>query len=522
MPSVMYFSFVLSEFHPRFFGDSSRHAHRGDPSGLRAPDLRVALRETSLPHVLRDLRRLPRAGLADDDDDLVVLHGLDQRLAVRVDGQGRAIRRHGFAFRLRLLRLLFLHDLPRGELRLLDLLPLHHHAVLLDLLLLAAAALLVRALADAAHDLVLDELNLILEDVLVLLPLRRLVLRAKLRGRHPDLMLLPHLLLPERVRVVRVFRVLVPIERDLEPLIPAATVALVVRIRHAIPVLHHRVDVANLRRRERVYLLPVRDVPLLLLRELLALEQVLLDLYHVLQLFELLRLALLQVLLSRHLPKVRKQLVLLVRGEMLPAPRFLHLLLQRERALRPGRELLRLVLVPRAQSLFEFLLFDSILLPSLVRETRRPRLGVLPRGLLFLPSLARGASRADHLERALARSHRGLVLLAVALPVPSRRSSQFLRLRRALLLLPLRLRRRARVLALVVVVVVVEHRVRAVALRGRERVALVALRRGRRLPRAAAIAAASADSREEIARERARGRAARESLRAELVRQRAR
>ena len=68
-----------------------RHTHGSDATRLRAADLHALGGVAVLVQILRNLRRLARARLADDDEDLVIAHGLQKLLAVVVDGQCLAV-----------------------------------------------------------------------------------------------------------------------------------------------------------------------------------------------------------------------------------------------------------------------------------------------------------------------------------------------------------------------------------------------------------------------------------------------
>lgn len=66
---------LLSQTAAVLLRDSLRHRHGGHTARLRAADLPSG-RVTRLCQVLGDLSGFPRAGLSDDDQDLVVVNGL--------------------------------------------------------------------------------------------------------------------------------------------------------------------------------------------------------------------------------------------------------------------------------------------------------------------------------------------------------------------------------------------------------------------------------------------------------------
>lgn len=62
-------------------GDTRGDGHGRDAARLGAPDLEAVLRVTGLVKVLRELRRLARAGFTLDDEDLILRHGLEELFA---------------------------------------------------------------------------------------------------------------------------------------------------------------------------------------------------------------------------------------------------------------------------------------------------------------------------------------------------------------------------------------------------------------------------------------------------------
>lgn len=90
---------LCAQPHAHLLGDALRNRHRCDAARLRAAD-HAARRVPRLKQVLRELRRLARARLPDDDEHLVRRDGSEelrleledgQRLALLLDGQRRAL-----------------------------------------------------------------------------------------------------------------------------------------------------------------------------------------------------------------------------------------------------------------------------------------------------------------------------------------------------------------------------------------------------------------------------------------------
>jgi len=76
-----------AELDAELLGDPHRDRARGDPPRLRVRDRAAAELEADL----RQLRRLPGAGLARDDHDLVVADRRQQVLAACADGKLRGV-----------------------------------------------------------------------------------------------------------------------------------------------------------------------------------------------------------------------------------------------------------------------------------------------------------------------------------------------------------------------------------------------------------------------------------------------
>ena len=357
--------------------------------------------------------------------------------------------------------------------------------------------------ADTPHDLVLDESNLILEDVVVLLPRGFLIERAELRFGHGDLVRLPLLLLLERVGIVRVLRVPVPRGQSLEPFVRALLSALVVGVRHLVPVVQYSVHVPHLLHGELVDLLAVLVVLNLLLRQFHPVEQVLLVLDHALELLQLLHLSLLQVLLPGKLSELGDHRVALLL-RLVQTPSFqLHLFLQRELTF---GELPGLLVVPAPEPLLELFLLLEIPFHLLLSQALLPGLLVLlVAALALLPS----PPAPGGLPRALPRGDRLLVLVAVVAaglaqaPLPP-----LLILGRSALLL-----RGGR--GHVVVLLVVQHGVGPVPRGHIRRLSLIALVRAR-------APAGPGNSRHQLGGEGARRAVVGQPLRRQLRRQRSR
>lgn len=81
---------LVADLDAHLVGDARGDGHGGDAAGLRAADLEPAAGVAGLVEVLRELGGLAGAGLADDDEDLVPLDGVEEALAPLVYGEGPA------------------------------------------------------------------------------------------------------------------------------------------------------------------------------------------------------------------------------------------------------------------------------------------------------------------------------------------------------------------------------------------------------------------------------------------------
>ena len=83
----------LTNFLPQFFGDALRHRTRGKAARLGVPN-HAFFSKTEFQAHLGQLRGLTRAGLASDNDDLVITNGRLNVFATLADGQLFGIGNH--------------------------------------------------------------------------------------------------------------------------------------------------------------------------------------------------------------------------------------------------------------------------------------------------------------------------------------------------------------------------------------------------------------------------------------------
>ena len=268
---------VVAELAPHLLRDARRHRHGRDAARLRAPHDLAATGVARLVQVLRDLRRLAAPRLADDDQHLVRVDGLEDLLAVREDRQALAHLRERLLLRRRLLlgrgveREVARLDLVRDEL---DLLLRRHHQLVLAL----GADLAPVPPVGRAH------------------PGRRAL----------DLRRVPRLVLVELLAL----RLVILGHQRLEPLLLVRVALGIVRLGHHVPL--HLVGDAHALVGELVQLLLERVLLALAPRQLHVAVQELLVGEVVARRVEHLLLALCQVLLARRAPQLVEQLRLLV------------------------------------------------------------------------------------------------------------------------------------------------------------------------------------------------------------------
>mmetsp|Transcript_3805 Transcript_3805/g.8624 ORF Transcript_3805/g.8624 Transcript_3805/m.8624 type:complete len:547 (+) Transcript_3805:1499-3139(+) len=379
---------LVAELAPHLVGDALRDGHGSDAAWLRAADLHTAVGEPGLVKVLRDLRRLARARLADDDEALVLAHRLDNLLAVRIDGQRLAY----------LLHRCLLGDLGRGR----------RLAALVDV---------------ACDELVLDEVDLLLlrhhqlvrRGARADLPAALSIGSAHLCGRPLDLRRVPRLKLVQLLRLL----LLVPRHHWLEALRLVDGVGGVIRLGHVVA-LHLIGDRDALLGVAVQLLLELHLLALLRRQRHVAEEELLVD-DVVARLGQLLLLALLEVLAPRGGAQLAHELGLLV---AVPRAHQLALChtpsLQRERVRVVVRELTRALGVARPHPLHQRvalldvslpLRLDRILTAISLHSSARPRALLLCALLraLFRLALCRALLR----ERALHRRLRVVLLVVV-------------------------------------------------------------------------------------------------------------
>mmetsp|Transcript_6507 Transcript_6507/g.18711 ORF Transcript_6507/g.18711 Transcript_6507/m.18711 type:complete len:883 (-) Transcript_6507:1046-3694(-) len=250
---------LLPQLAPHLLGNTGRDRHSSDAAGLCASDA-PSFAVPRLMQILRNLSGFTRAGLADNDQDLVFGDSLQKALLVLVHGQqGAGV----------------LQGLERGALGLGPLLLLVHLHLPIRLL--------------PGKHLALDKVDAVIEHVVVRLLLGLLVLGAGLHAGAGYLMALPVLLLLPGSRLLLLLaHVLVACSEDFIALVAAVGAFGIVGVGHAIDVFVLDVlQVLALLLGQPQHLLLVLQLRLLLLRQLYVPEHHFLIANSVLHLLEL-------------------------------------------------------------------------------------------------------------------------------------------------------------------------------------------------------------------------------------------